>query len=42
MEEERIEYLCENLNMNKTQLILYLCDVKYFELINKKIVDNNE
>ena len=36
IENDRIEYLCNKLDMNRTQMILYLCDTKYFELLHKE------
>ena len=36
VENDRIEYLCNKLDMNRSQMILYLCDMKYFELLHKE------
>lgn len=36
IENERMEYLCNKLGMNRSQMILYLCDMKYFELLHKE------
>ncbi len=36
IENDRIEYICDKLDMNRTEMILYLCDLKYFELLHKE------
>ena len=36
IENDRIEYICNKLDMNRTEMILYLCDLKYFELLHKE------
>lgn len=36
VERERIEYLCNKMDMNMSQLVIYLVDTKYFELLHKE------
>ena len=36
IERDRIEYLCNKLDMNMSQLVIYLIDAKYFELLHKE------
>ena len=35
VERERIEYLCNKMDMNMSQLVIYLIDAKYFELLHE-------
>ena len=36
VERERIEYLCNKMDMNMSQLVIYLIDTKFFELLHKE------
>lgn len=36
VERERIGYLCNKMDMNMSQLVIYLIDAKYFELLHKE------
>lgn len=40
LENEKIEFLCKKLDMNRSQLFLYLCDLKYIDIIKES--DKNE